>query len=194
MTSKGFPIMRNILRHRLSARLWPIAIPAALLLGGCTSGTTVLSTANPSRAPASDWADYDSLPVDVHGTAPGRSKADLAAMFRAYHPAQYASIGELPPSPERRMVLVVNPANTISAGALCDGRAHYPRGVQQGDSAYVTGALCDGQKVISTASAYILTKDQSPRDLAYNFNMIRDQLYQSLFPGANDPDRYYEGY
>jgi hypothetical protein len=54
----------------------------------------------------------------------------------------------------------------------------------------VVGALCDGPKVISTASAYILDKDQTPQGLAYNFRMIRDQLYQSLFPHANDPMRY----
>jgi hypothetical protein len=48
--------------------------------------------------------------------------------------------------------------------------------------------------VVTRATAYILTKDQSSRELAYNFRTIREQLYQSLFPGANDPGKYFEGY
>jgi hypothetical protein len=171
-----------------------IAFPALLLLGGCAGSNTVLSSANPSRVPASDWADYASLPVAVRGVVPGRSKAQLAAVFPAYHAAQYASLGGLPPAEERRMVLFVNPADHLADEGLCNGRSDFRRGGQDGDSAFVVGALCDGSRVITRATAYILTKDQSPQALAYNFNIIRDQLYQSLFPGANDPNKYFEGY
>jgi hypothetical protein len=92
------------------------------------------------------------------------------------------------------MVLYVNPAYPPEQSQICDGAAHFPRGTQDGQSAYVAGALCDGARLITMASAKILTKNQDPTELVYNFNIIRDQLYQSLFPGANDPDRYYEGY
>ena len=179
----------------LTRPLAALALPALCLLGGCASPTTVLSSANPSRLPASAWSDYASLPVAVRGVVPGRTKAQLAAIFPAYHTAQYASIGDLPASTEeRRMVLYVNPANHLADEGLCNGRSDFRRGGQDGESAFVVGALCDGPRVVTRATAYILTKDQSPSELAYNFGTIRNQLYQSLFPGSNDPDKYFEGY
>jgi len=183
----------------MSALLQRLAASAAvfvvLALGGCTAPTTILSSANPSRAPAAAWADYQSLPVELHGAAPGHDKAELASLFPAYHAAQYAALGGLPATgPQRRIVLYVNPAYRPGPSQLCDGAAHFPRGTQDGQSAYVVGALCDGTRLITVASANILVKSKAPADLAYNFTIIRDQLYQSLFPGANDPDRYYEGY
>lgn len=187
--------MRNPLRLSAASAGLPIEVAAAFALGACTAPTTVLSNANPSRAPAAEWADYQTLPVDVHGTAPGYSKENLAALFPPYHPAQYAALGEIPAAvTQRHMVLYVNPAYTPKSSQLCDGAAHFPRGAQTGQSAFVAGALCDGARLITMASAKILTKNQDPTELVYNFNIIRDQLYQSLFPGANDPDRYYEGY
>jgi len=182
---KSFPI-----KHHIAA----VALPALLLLGGCASPTTVLSSANPSRLPASDWTDYASLPVAVRGVVPGRTKAQLAAVFPAYQTAQYASLGNLPSTEERRMVLYVNPADHLADEGLCNGRSDFRRGGQDGNSAFVVGALCDGTHVVTRATAYILTKDQSSSELAYNFRMIRDQLYQSLIPGSNDPGRYFEGY
>jgi hypothetical protein len=172
----------------------PTLLAGGVLLGGCTASTTVLSSANPSRAPASQWADYESLPVAVRGVVPGYTKGQLVSLFRTYHAPQYASLGDLPASQDRRMALYINPAEPLNSANLCDGHAQFQRGVQQGQSAYVVGALCDGTRVITTATANILASGQSPQDLAYNFNTIRDQLYRSLYPGANDPDRYYEGF
>jgi hypothetical protein len=170
------------------------AVLLVLALGGCTAPTTILSNANPSGAPATAWEDYQSLPTDVHGAAPGHDKAELAALFPAYHPAHYAALGGLPATGlQRRMVLYINPAYRPGPSQLCDGAAHFPRGKQDGQSAYVVGALCDGTRLITVASAKILVESQDPADLAHNFTIIRDQLYQSLFPGANDPYRYYEG-
>jgi hypothetical protein len=187
--------MRDPFRGLAACARLPIEVAAAFALGGCTLPTTVLNNANPSRAPAAEWADYQTLPVDVHGTAPGYSKESLAALFPPYHPPQYASLGEAAAvGTQRHMVLYVNPAYTPGPSQLCDGAAHFPRGTQHGQSAYVAGALCDGTRLITLASAKILTKNQNQTELIYNFNIIRDQLYQSLFPGANDPDRYYEGY
>jgi hypothetical protein len=187
--------MLNLLKYFLGAQTLLAVVPAAVMLGGCTSPTTLLTSANPSRAPASEWADYQGLPTQVHGVAPGFSKADLSSLFPAYHPPQYAALGALPAADtQRRMVLFVNPAFAPAQSQLCDGAPHFPRGEQNGVSADVVGALCDGTHLITTASAKILTKNESPTELAYNFNIVRDQLYQSLFPGANDPDRYYEGY
>ena len=180
---------------RVTAKAATLAVPAFLLmLGGCAASTTVLSSANPSRDPASDWTDYNSLPVAVRGVAPGHTKAQLAAVFPAYHQAQYASLGTLPSIDDRRMVLYVNPADHLADQGLCNGGSGFRRGGQDGNSAFVVGALCDGPRVVSRATAYILTKDQSPRELAHNFLTIREQLYNSLFPGANNPDRYFQGY
>jgi len=179
--------------RKTGARL-ALAFPALLALGGCAASTTVLSSANPSRAPATDWSDYRSLPVAVRGVVPGESKAQLAAIFPQYHEAQYASLGNVAAPEARRMVLYVNPAQPLADNGLCNGGAGFTRGAQVGDSAYVVGALCDGPKVITRSTAYILTKDMNQQNLAYNFNTIRDQLYQSLFPGANSSGKYFEGY
>ncbi len=187
--------MSDLSRRVAASAILPIEVAVAFALGGCMAPTTILTSANPSRAPASAWADYQMLPVDVHGAAPGHSKADIAALFPAFRPAQYAALGELPVTAARRyMALYVNPAYTPDRSQLCNGAAHFPRGMQEGASAYVVGALCDGTRLITVASAKILTEHTDPAQLAYNFNIIRDQLYQSLFPGANDPDRYFEGY
>ena len=185
----AYPSIKKTLRGAL------LAAPASLLLlGGCTASTSVLSSANPSRVPASEWTDYASLPVAVRGVVPGHSKAELAAVFPVYQQPQYASLGNLPPVEGRRMVLYVNPADHLADGGLCNGGSGFRRGGQEGESAFVVGALCGGPNVITRATAYIRTKDQDSRELAYNFNTIRDQLYQSLFPGSNDPNRYFEGY
>jgi hypothetical protein len=181
--------LKQLLRNAL------FAAPASLLLpGGCAADTSVISSANPSRVPAAEWTDYASLPVAMRGVVPGRTKAQLAAIFPIYRQAQYASLGALPPAEERRMVLYFNPADHLSDEGLCNGRSGFRRGGQDGDSAFVVGALCDGSRVITRATAYILTKDQSPSELAYNSGIIRDQLYQSLFPGSNDPNKYFSGY
>jgi hypothetical protein len=166
-------------------------VPAAVLLGGCAL-TTVTSSSNPSRAAASAWADYDTLPVELHGVVPGETKAQLAALFPPYHAPQYAALGDLPRADTgRRMVLFVNPVAALPRAELCEGRGRFERAVQQGRSAYVQGALCDGGRVISTASGYVLTRDMTPKELSHDFATIRDQLYQSLFPGANNPDMYF---
>jgi hypothetical protein len=120
----------------------PLVIPALSVLGGCTAPTTILSSANPSRVPAREWSDYQTLPVDVHGTTPGYSKSDLAALFPKYHPARYATLGNLPSAAaQRHVVLYVNPAYTPSSSQLCDEGEHFPRRAQDGQSAYVVGAL-----------------------------------------------------
>jgi hypothetical protein len=187
--------MFDLSRPLAAYRIPGIGVSLAFALGGCTMPTTILSNANPSRAPAAEWTDYQSLPVDLHGAAPGHDKAELGALFPAYHPAHYAALGELSAAgPQRHMVLYVNPAYRPGSSQLCDGAAHFPRGTQDGQSAYVVGALCDGTRLITVASAKILMTSHDPADLAYDFAIIRDQLYQSLFPGANDPDRYFEGY
>jgi hypothetical protein len=173
-------------------RILAVLVPAASLLGACAT-TNITSSANPSHADVANWADYASLPVELHGVVPGRTKAELASLFPAYHPPQYAALGALPPSDSgRRMVLFVNPVAPLDTDTLCAGRGHFERGVQQGGSAFVEGALCEGTRVISTASARVLTQDMTPKELAYNFAIIRDQLYQTLFPGANNPGRYYD--
>ena len=129
----------------------------------------------------------------VRGVVPGHSKAELVALFPAYHAPQYASLGAVAAA-DRHMALYVNPANALSLDNLCNPKAGFHRGPQHGDTAYVVGALCEGGTVVSRATARIRAHDDSSPELASNFRVIQDQLYQSLYPGANDPDRYFEGY
>ncbi len=191
------PVMTRLNRAERSrvAASGPALASALFLLGGCAAPTSIISSANPSRAPASAWADYETLPVELHGVVPGYSKPELASLFPAYHPPQYASLGDLPAAHlPRRMVLYVNPAVVPSQATMCDGPAHIQRARQSGGSATVVGALCDGTKLISTATADIRTAGNDLSGIGYNFRIIRDQLYQSLFPGANDPNRFFQGY
>jgi hypothetical protein len=65
-------------------------------------------------------------------------------------------------------------------------------GTQSGQSAGVTGVMCDGAVVVTTATGRVLTHAKSTRWLRKDFDTIRDQLYQSLFPGTNDPTKFQE--
>ena len=169
-----------------------IAVPALMLLGGCEAATTVTGSVNPSRAQPAAWADYDQLPVELHGVIPNRTKPQLAALFPPAPRRQVAALGDVPvDGGTRRMVLYVNPASLPAPADLCSNGAAFRRGAQQGESAHVTGALCDGNRLITRASGRVLTADQSDAGLRKDFQIIRDQLYQSLYFGANTTYRYY---
>ena len=176
----------------LKSSFLKIAAPAMLLLGGCEASTTVTGSVNPSRAQPAAWADYDQLPVELHGVIPSRTKPQLAALFPPAPRRQVATLGDVPvESGTRRMVLYVNPAAMPPAEDLCSDAAAFRRGAQEGESAHVTGALCDGNKLITRASGRVLTADQTDAGLRKDFQIIRDQLYQALFFGANTTYRYY---
>ena len=167
-------------------------LPALLLLSGCEAATTVTGSVNPSRAQPSAWADYNQLPVELHGVIPNRTKPQLAALFPPAPLQQVVALGPVPVDAyPRRIVLYVNPAALPAPDDLCSNGAAFRRGGQHGESAQVTGALCDGKRLISRASGYVLTENQSDDGLRKDFQIIRDQLYQSLFFGANSTNRYY---
>ncbi len=172
----------------MSARL--VGVLGLALLGGCAS-TNILSSANPSRASPSAWADAESLPVELHGSVPGVAPGELSAMFPRARPSQIASLG-MPALPDagRRIVLYLNPAQVAAPADLCSGAGAFQPGRQDGRSAYVVGALCDGRWVITRATANILTRGATPAQLRQNFDVLRVQLWQSLTPGNNNPELY----
>ena len=177
----------------LSGRL-PLRYSALpiLMLALCGCSTTITSSANPSRDIPSHWADIDTLPVAVHGSVPGVSGATLASLFPRAPSPEYASLGNLPPvSGGRRVVLYINASELPPKAALCSAPGDFTAGVQAGQLATVTGALCDGPTVITRASARVLTAGQSPDELRRSLEIVTDQLYYSLYRGANDPMRYY---
>jgi hypothetical protein len=161
------------------------ACPAAALIlmtVGCSTPTTILSSQNPSGAPAASWADYDSLPVFFRGSVPG---VDLAALS--------ASFPRIRDNRSRRMVIYLNPAYDRPPAALCGDSEVFTAGVQTGVSARVTAALCDGPVVISTAEALIHSADEGTSGFARNLFTVRSETFQALQPRWQDPGRYFEG-
>ncbi len=170
-----------------------VALLSMVLLGGCAS-TTIMSSNNPSRAKPSAWTDYASLPVQARGVIAGHSKADLLALIPNQYPQQVASLDALPPSiGSRHIVMYFNPADAPPADALCSGGSAFRRGVQQGESAHVVAALCDGNTEITRLNARILTQNLTPAQLTAQFDMLKNQLWQSLTPGNNHPEQLYPG-
>jgi len=87
----------------------------------------------------------------------------------------------------------LNPAKTPSETDICN-RSDAPfGGTQTGRYAYVVGALCNGNAVMTYATANILASGISPQQVAGHLQMVRTQLYQALTPGNNHPERLYSG-
>ncbi len=89
-----------------------------------------------------------------------------------------AILAALPP------VALAGCANTT---VLSSDDAAFRPGGQSGATADVTHALCDRGREITRVSGTVVTAQESPRGLVQGFDVIRDQLCQSLYPGANDP-------
>ena len=141
-----------------------------LMLTGC--GTTIIGSANPSGDNPARWADAEQLPAEVHGgTWPAQAVTPVAA--------------------SRRVVMYVNPAALPTPSQYCSATQDFRPGQQRGARAYVAAALCDGTRVVSTTTAYVLTAGQTPEAIQRNFRIVPLQLAQALQPGANDPMQYY---
>ena len=171
--------------HSLKTTVGSLAIkaslPLMLLLAGCAT-TTITSSANPSHDRARAWRDYKDLPVTVLGSAPGWSQEQLVTVLST---SPGASNGE-----GRHIVMYVNPSQLPARDALCSQTETFRPGTQDGQSANVTGAMCDGTMVVTMATGRVLTAVNSPRWIKKDFDTIRDQLYQSLYPGANNPSKF----
>ena len=168
-----------------------ITLVSSLVLLSCCS-TTLTYSANPSRANPEQWADYDSLPVELHGGVPGHDNAALSSLFAAPPPRQLASLDGLPISNGgRHIVIYINASALPAPPELCRESDAFQPGTQRGRRAAVTGALCDGGALITTASGYVLSAGQSSTQMRRNLRIITDQLYLSLFQGANNPMRYF---
>ena len=154
---------------------------ALALLAGCT-GTMVTGSANPSRDRPRLWQDYAYLPVTVLGHDPEHTQPELAAVFPA-PPAPGAPGG-------RHIVLYVDAAVLPDKGALCTDVEAFRPGTQDGRYARVTAAMCDGGREVTRVTGTVLTHVASARWLRKDFDVIRDQLYASLYPGANDPTKF----
>ena len=168
-------------KRRLASIAVKMIVPSILLLGGCAT-TTITSSANPSRDRQRLWRDYASLPVIILGSSPEHSHAELASMYPPA-PMPYTDDG-------RHIVLYLNAAALPPQADLCSNMDAFQPGTQTGESASVTGAMCDGKTVVTTATGRVLTQTKTTRWLRKDFETIRDQLYQSLVPGSNDPTKF----
>lgn len=176
--------MFSMKTHHLARIAALAALPALSLVSGCAS-TGIVSSSNPSRDAPRAWRDYDQLPVRILGSIPGKSQAELASLFPSA-PESTADSG-------RHIVFYVNASQLPAKSNLCSDPESFRAGSQAGDLASVTGALCDGQREVTRASGNVRSVDQSPRWLFKNFDLIRYQLYQALYPGANNPASYQQG-
>ena len=165
-----------------------VALP--LLAAGC--GTTIVSSDKFVAADPAAWmAVQGRLPVEVHGTVPGKAQSALAQAFPPYRANEYAALdGGVGPL-ANRIVLYVNAAALPPAAALCSAPDLFRAGPQTGERARVSGALCQGSVVVARADGYALSVDQSAAGLKQSFSVIEDALFDVLQPGATDPGRYY---
>ena len=90
----------------------------------------------------------------------------------------------------RHIVLYLNAAVLPPQVDLCSDINAFQAGTQTGESASVTRAMCDGKTVVTTATGRVLTQTKTARWLRKDCDTIRDQLYQSLAPGSNDPTKF----
>ena len=170
-----------------------VALSAVTPLSGCAS-TTITSSDNAARDIAGPlarlpdaqrpyaWRDYRALPVVVYGSAPGHPQAELSRLFPQAAGSHSVS--------DRHLVIYINAVKLPARAAWCSDTAAFKSGVQTGDSAVVAGALCNGNLVVTSATGRVLTKVDSVRWLRSDFDIIRDQLYLSLYPGTNDPGKF----
>ncbi len=171
------------------------ALLCSAVLGGCASTTILTSSRDITRTDAASWTDYASLPVEMHGMVPGHSHMELASLFPKMAAPQYAALGALPLSNGgRHIVMYLNPSAMPADTALCGDSADFQAGDQHGKSAYVVGALCDGNDVVTRATARVLTAGSTPEQLAHNLDNVRIQLFYSLTPGSNHPYELYPGH
>ncbi len=168
-------------KRRLAAIAIKAIIPSLLLVSGCAP-TTITSSSNPSRDRQRLWRDYTSLPVIILGNSPQHSHAELASMYPAAQTPYSDS--------DRHIVFYLNAAALPQPADLCSDMSAFQAGTQTGESASVTGAMCDGKTVVTTATGRVLTQTKTARWLRKDFDTVRDQLYQSLVPGSNDPNKF----
>ncbi len=161
-----------------------VALLAALASGRCTT-TTVLSSENPSKERPPQWTDYWSLPVVVHGAVPQLEPSGLAALYPGGTGGQQAG---------RRVELFINPAQLPTYMELCRRGEAFRPGGQPGGYARVTGALCDGDKVVTYATATILTAGLRPEQLRGHLEIMHLQLWQALTYGNNHPEIVHPGW
>lgn len=168
-------------KRRFASLAAKAIVPSLLLLGGCAA-TTITESSNPSRDRQRLWRDYQSLPVIVLGNVPHHTHAELAAMYPVA-PAPYTDAG-------RHIVFYLNAAALPQPADLCNNMDAFQAGTQTGESASVTGAMCDGKTVVTTATGRVLTQTKTERWLRKDFDTVHDQLYDSLVPGSNDPTKF----
>jgi len=167
-------------------RFRPAKSVAFLLLLGACATTTITDATNPVLVNPDDWAVND-LPVELHGTTPGHSQAQLAALFPNHinfpgPNVRYASNSETVAAPPRRIAIYVNGAALPPDAELCEAPGMFREGPQTGQSAKATAALCSGPTVISTAKGIFLAQRQSDKTLAQGLSMMQTELRYALYP------------
>ncbi len=155
-----------------------LALIAASAAGGCTT-TSVIVSENPSKNRPPQWLDYWSLPVEVRGAVPQLPQPALAALFPAPASASGAA---------RRIELFLDPARLPGHDVLCSRPDLFVPGGQDGSYAFVAGALCNGNSVVTYATANILTASLSPDQIRGHLEMMHLQLWQALTYGNNHPE------
>ncbi len=156
-----------------------LALVTASSIAACTT-TTVIVSENPSNNRPPQWLDYWSLPVEVHGSVPRIRQPVLAALF--HDPPPHGG-------DTRRVELFLNPARLPPNDLLCSRPDLFLAGGQDGSYAFVAGALCNGESVVTYATANILTASLTPEQVRRHLEMMHLQLWQALTYGNNHPEQ-----
>lgn len=179
---------------RRVARAGLACILPMLMLGACSTrfvSSEALDTTEPDTfnqdavvdsEPGVWWAHQYALPVEVHGTMPGRSTSQLASLSRREPPASVQG-KPVPPSiidHTGRILMYVRPAHLPEDDALCEEPHHVGQTGKAGRDADVTVALCDDSKTLAVVHG-VVTADASDQEIKSGLDTMQSALFWDLY-------------
>ena len=157
-------------------------VPALLLLGGCAA--RIESSEKLAHVDADKWASsWDSLPVEVHGTAPrqaGEALASFAAPPATLRDAAFGQLGS--PQANGKIVLYVNGTGLPAQAGPCRNADPFRPNLRNDPRVSVKAFLCNGAEPISRVSGSVRLRDQSTAEIERSFGVIEEELFSVLQP------------
>jgi len=134
----------------------------------------------------------DEVPVQVHGSLPGRPEPALTALLTespksalvALMDGDERAVGkvERPGRDPRRVVFFINPSTDPTPAQVCRNGASLLERPQNGRRAWVEAVLCDGTEAVAVAEGTLPVIGQSDSDIKNSFATVENSLVDALRP------------
>lgn len=183
---------RFIGQSRLGVRAFALLSVAAALTAGCVGPHRVeqaIASDDPDR-----WAArINSLPVEVHGTAPGETTEQTIAAIDhgvAGHPGAKFGDSGLSLYAIPRVVVYIGGSTAPARNQYCALAPNVNRSVLvPKDALILRSSLCDGPRAVAYARISISERSPSAEDVARGIVQIKSDLVQSLpLPAPGIPE------